>query len=68
MTDAMRLDLVDLRLVLHVADTPSITHGATRAGMALASASKRIRAMEEALGTALFERKCRGVSPTSAIV
>jgi molybdate transport repressor ModE-like protein len=62
----MRFDLIDLRLVLHVADAASITHGAARAGMALASASERIRAMEETLGAALFERKRRGVSLSPA--
>jgi DNA-binding transcriptional LysR family regulator len=62
----MRFDLVDLRLVLHVAEAASITHGAARAGMALASASERIRAMEEVLGVPLFDRKRRGVSPTPA--
>ncbi|MEA2800464.1 MAG: hypothetical protein QOE49_559 [Rhodospirillaceae bacterium] len=62
----MRFDLVDLRLVLNVAEAASITHGAVRSGMALASASERIRAMELALGAPLFERKRRGVSPTAA--
>jgi DNA-binding transcriptional LysR family regulator len=62
----MRFDLIDLRLVLHVAEAASITHGAARAGMALASASERIRAMEESLGVPLFDRKRRGVSPTPA--
>lgn len=62
----MRFDLVDLRLVLNVAEAASLTHGATRSGMALASASERVRAMEQALGTPLFERKRRGVSPTAA--
>jgi DNA-binding transcriptional LysR family regulator len=62
----MRFDLVDLRLALNVAEALSITHGAARSGMALASASERIRDMELALGTPLFERKRRGVSPTAA--
>jgi DNA-binding transcriptional LysR family regulator len=62
----MRFDLVDLRLILNVAEAASLTHGAARSGMALASASERVRAMEQALGTPLFERKRRGVSPTPA--
>lgn len=62
----MHLDLVDLRLVLHVAEAGSITHGATRAGLALASASERLRAVESDLGVALFERRRRGVVPTAA--
>jgi len=62
----MRFDLIDLRLVLNVADAASITHGAARSGLALASASERIRDMEQELGTALFERQRRGVTPTAA--
>ena len=62
----MRFDLTDLRLVLNVADAQSITHGAARSGLALASASERLRDLERSLGTALFERKRRGVSPTPA--
>jgi len=62
----MRFDLTDLRLVLNVAEAASITHGAARSGLALASASERIRDMELALGAALFERKRRGVNPTPA--
>ena len=61
----MRFDLVDLRLVLNVADAGSITHGAARSGLALASASERIRDMERELGAPLFERQRRGVAPTA---
>jgi hypothetical protein len=43
----------------------NITHGAARAGMALASASERIRLMEESLGALLLERHRRGVRATS---
>jgi DNA-binding transcriptional LysR family regulator len=63
---SIRFDLTDLRLFLHVAEATSITQGASRANMALASASERIRAMEEALGVALLERKPRGVQLTPA--
>ncbi len=62
----MRFDLTDLRLVVAVAETGSITHGAQRCHMALASASARIRGMEEALGIALLDRGRRGVRPTPA--
>lgn len=62
----MRFDLTDLRLFLHVVEAASITHGAERAGIALASASARIRGMEEVLGVALLERGRRGVQPTPA--
>jgi DNA-binding transcriptional LysR family regulator len=62
----MRFDLVDLRLFLHIADAHSITHGARRANLALASASERIRGMEKMLGVALLVRDRRGVSLSSA--
>src|SRR5262249_45928076 len=62
----MRFDLTDLRLFLHVAQAASITAGATGANMALASASERIRRMEEAAGAALLERGRRGVTLTPA--
>ena len=61
-----RFDLIDLRLFVHVAEAGSITHGAVRANMTLASASERIRAMEDALSAPLLERKRRGVQLTSA--
>jgi DNA-binding transcriptional LysR family regulator len=62
----IRFDLTDLQLFLHVAEAGSITHGAGRTNMALASASERIHAMEDALGVPLLERKRRGVHLTPA--
>jgi Transcriptional regulator len=62
----MRFDLTDLKLFLHVAETGSITAGAERSALALASASARIRGMEEMLGVALLLRGRRGVEPTPA--
>jgi len=62
----MRFDLVDLLLFLHVAETASITHGAEMSNLALASASGRIRKMEELSGAPLLERNRRGVMLTPA--
>lgn len=62
----MRFDLVDLQLFIAVADSRSITGGADRAHLALASASARVRGLEEALGVALFTRGRRGVELTAA--
>jgi DNA-binding transcriptional LysR family regulator len=62
----MHVDLVDLRLFVAVAETRSITHGAERSALALASASARIKGMEAALGVALLERQRRGVRLTAA--
>ncbi len=41
----MRYDLVDLKLFLHVAESGSITSVPTLSGLALASASARIKGM-----------------------
>jgi DNA-binding transcriptional LysR family regulator len=62
----MRFDLVDLGLFVAVADTRSITRGADRVHLALASASARIKGLEAALGVALLKRGRRGVELTAA--
>lgn len=63
---SLGFDLVDLRLFLHVVESGSITAGAARAHLALASASARIRGMEQRLGTPLLLRERRGVRGTAA--
>jgi DNA-binding transcriptional LysR family regulator len=63
---AMRFDLVDLQLFIAVAETRSITNGAQRVHLALASASERIKGLEAALGVTLLERGRRGVELTAA--
>ena len=62
----MRFDLVDLQLFLAIADSNSITQGAVRANLALASASARIKGLEAALGVSLLTRGRRGVALTAA--
>ena len=62
----MRFDLVDLQLFIAVAETRSITNGAQRLHLALASASERIKGLEQALGVALLTRGRRGVELTPA--
>ncbi|WP_158896186.1 MULTISPECIES: LysR family transcriptional regulator [unclassified Pseudomonas] len=62
----MRYDLLDLRLFLHVVAARSITLGAERSHLALPSASARIKALEDSLGTPLLIRHARGVRPTPA--
>ena len=62
----MHFDLVDLQLFVAVADSGSITHGATRAHLALASASARIQGLEAGLGVSLVRRRRRGVELTAA--
>jgi DNA-binding transcriptional LysR family regulator len=62
----MRFDLVDLQLFIAVADARSITQGAHRAHLALASASARVKGLEAALGVTLLKRGRRGVELTAA--
>jgi DNA-binding transcriptional LysR family regulator len=62
----MRFDLVDLQLFIAVTEARSITGGSQRAHLALASASERIKGLEQALGVALLKRGRRGVEPTAA--
>jgi DNA-binding transcriptional LysR family regulator len=62
----MRFDLVDLQFFIAIAEARSITGGADRAHLALASASGRIKGLEAALGTALLKRGRRGIELTAA--
>src|ERR1700759_3794449 len=62
----MRFDLVDLQLFIAVADSRSITRGADRSHLALASASARIKGLEQAFGVPLLKRGRRGVELTAA--
>ncbi len=62
----MRFDLIDLRLFLNVHETGTITEGARKSHMTLASASERIKGMESILGVALLTRSRRGVEITPA--
>lgn len=61
-----RFDLVDLSSFVAVADASSMTKGAERSNLAVASASERIRKLEQALGVALLRRVRRGVELTAA--
>lgn len=62
----LRFDLTDLRLFLNVVEAGTLTAGAEASHLALASASARILAMEDSLGSALLVRQPRGVYPTPA--
>lgn len=62
----MRFDLTDLRLFVNVHEAGSITGGAGASCMTLASASERVRGMEDRLGVPLLTRDRRGVQATAA--
>ena len=59
-------DFVDLRLFVNVAQSASLTNGASSSALSLAAASTRIKNLESALGAQLLYRTQRGVSLTPA--
>lgn len=61
-----RFDLVTVRLAVACAQTGSLTGAAREAHLAIAAASRRIRELEDAIGSPLFERHARGLLPTAA--
>ena len=62
----MHFDLADLRLFIHIGESPSLTQGARRAFLSPAAASARIKALEQQLDTRLLYRDSRGVELTPA--
>lgn len=60
------MDEQDFRLLLILAETGNITHAADRLYITQSSVSKRIRQMEQELGTALLVRSRQGVHFTPA--
>lgn len=62
----MHFDLADLRLFIHIAESPSLTQGARKAFLSPAAASARIKTLESQLGSRLLYRDSRGVELTPA--
>ena len=60
----MHFDLVDLRLMVHVADANSMTRGAELSFISLPAASTRIKNLEESMGVKLLYRTSQGVTLT----
>jgi DNA-binding transcriptional LysR family regulator len=61
---SMHFDLVDLRLMVRVAEANSLTKGAEASHISLPAASTRIKHLEESIGTKLFYRNSQGVTLT----
>lgn len=59
-----RFDLVDLRLMVRVAEANSLTRGAEASHLSLPAASTRIKNLEEDLGLKLLYRTSQGVTLT----
>jgi len=62
----VHFDVSDLRVFIHVAESPSMTQGARRAHLSPAATSARIKALETQLGTRLLYRDSKGVTLTPA--
>ena len=62
----MHLDLPDLRLFIHIAESPSLTQAAKRAHLSLAAVSVRIKSLENQANTRLLYRDNRGMELTPA--
>lgn len=60
----LHFDLIDLRLMVRVAEHNSLTAGAQAMGLSLPAASGRVRKLEDGAGTRLFLRTPQGVTLT----
>lgn len=61
---SMHFDLVDLRLMVHIAEANSMTRGAELSFISLPAASTRVKNLEESIGTKLLYRTSQGVTLT----
>lgn len=62
----LRHDVQTLLLFLRACETKSITRAASQSNLALSAASRRMKLLEDACGTALLHRLPYGVEPTAA--
>uniref|UniRef100_UPI0039EF4706 LysR family transcriptional regulator n=1 Tax=Bordetella sputigena TaxID=1416810 RepID=UPI0039EF4706 len=62
----MHFDFVDLRLLVHLADTHNLARAAERLHLSAPAASARIRNLERDLGFPLLYRSSQGMTPTPA--
>lgn len=62
----MRFDLTDLRLLIAIGETGSLSRAATAFPIALSAASNRLRQLEHRVGLSLFTRHADGMTPTPA--
>lgn len=62
----MHFDLTDLRLLVAIAETGSLSRAAANFPIALSAASNRLRLLEERMGMPLFVRHATGMLPTPA--
>ena len=62
----MHCSIMDLKLVVAIADAGNMTRGGAACFLAPSTASLRIKHLEQIIGTRIFKREPRGVSTTRA--
>ncbi|WP_421950832.1 LysR family transcriptional regulator [Pelagibacterium sp.] len=62
----MHYDLIDLRVLVWIADLGSFSAAAKRAHLSISALSDRIKRLEDSVGVPLLERSARGSMPTPA--
>jgi DNA-binding transcriptional LysR family regulator len=62
----VHFDLADLRLMVRIADTNSLTRAAEQIHISLPAASNRIKQLEQSVGTRLINRTSKGLTLTAA--
>lgn len=62
----IRHDLVSLRLLVAICELRSISRAAEQLNMAISAASRRLKLLEEEVGSQLVQRRAHGVEPTAA--
>ena len=62
----MHFDLTDLRLLVAIAESGSLSRAAAQFPLALSAASNRLRQLEQRLELPLFSRHADGMTPTPA--
>jgi DNA-binding transcriptional LysR family regulator len=66
MSIRMRFDLTDLRLLIAIGESGSLSRAAAEFPLALSAASNRLRQLEHRLGLSLFVRHADGMTATPA--
>ena len=64
----MHFSLVDLRLMVRIADTSSITRAAEASHLSLSAVSTRIKGLEESVGAGLLHRTSQGVTTSTTAI
>jgi DNA-binding transcriptional LysR family regulator len=63
---SVHFDLADLRLMVRIADTNSLTRAAEQVHISLPAASNRIKQLEQSVATRLINRTSKGLTLTAA--